>query len=940
MLMRMRKRLIVLILAASAALAAHAEDICHITDPDAFLEKCPTNDPALGRILADFKITRNGVPVTFGPASCVEPVSTLPLTQYNDEMALLQTLRTIYYLDRDRCNYLPWTPLSLYDWMRSKIGGFNIDSSATFNSCCATAPDGHLYMTLTTSNDTNLQYHRTWEGVAEFITLIMHEVRHADGFGHVGCCPVGAGACDGTYDESNLSAYGIQYWLEKSFIDGTIHTGYTCLSATRVNAIKSWFRGAANGRLDRFCSNPPPALTDANNPPPPCDSSCAATLTCIAPAHGVPPAGGPPVWWSTSPPQPVYHHSLDDPRWAGAAKITYGDGTGETADFRFLHDAAYLYFSWRAFVAPASSPGQNALYVGYRQPGGGDVIVKLGLTGTLSSLTADAGHLTIEAFLRNADATQGAPVAVPPEISSTARVWVDPSSPGAWAVQFRLPKTAVETTCGRFKLWYELLAGTPTLPVTAVSWPRSGAEVDGGTVASPHPLHYPDPALWQWFRPSQGTDDRACPVAGVSLAYANIGTKNTPASQINYSANAPFPVNTFFARPTNNSGAVLPAGSIRATFRLANWGSVPGDWEAGVPVGVLWSAIPGGTDVPLSGPLPDLATAGDTNEAHFDWTVQGSDLAAFTSGARRPHQCMLVELKSTGAPGVTFTNASVYRNMDLVGASVFRREATLSVKGLAPLSPQPRDVYIYVEARMPAKVQAAKRDALPATYRVHVYHDTGRTITTGGIVRPILRYQTSFGYDVTHEGELEGWRHRIDGPGLVELAPGWYKIPVPNQGSTTVTTTIEAIEPRRWSLSLHLGTNHPLAPTSNTFDGRNGGGIDLEYRHGSVFAAEVFLGRDRMSGKVGAADLTVTHLSISSKAFFGASPLRPFVEAGVGAYAMDPGPTRLGFHAGAGAQFAITPRVAFEVTAKEHAVGTGGDRLRFVTIQAGVRLRL
>ena len=953
---RRRARLFALVVATLVALAGvplSAQDICHITDIDAFLEQCPTNDPALGRILSDFTIARDGVAATFDPSACIEPVSTLPLTEYTDELSVLHMLRTIYYLDRDRCNDLPWTPLSLYDWLRSKVQVLNIDSSATHNSCCGVWPDGRHVMTLLPSNDFNRNYHRTWEGMAEFIALLMHEARHADGFGHVSCCPVGPGACDQTYDLSNLSPYGIQYWLEKSFVDGTIHTGYTCLSPSRTNAIKTWFRTSANYRLDRFCSNPPAALTDANNPLPPCDSSCEATVTCVAPAHGVPPALDPPVWWSTSPPQPVYHQSLDDPRWVGTTKITYADGIGEKAEFRVLHDAAYVYFSWRSLVAPASSPDQNTLYVGYRSAGGGDVIIRLTLTA-LAPATASAAPLAVDAFSRNADGTEGSPVAVPAELSSTARVWVDPAPPGSWAVQFRLPLTAFETTCGRFKLWYELLSGTPTEPVTSSTWPRSGAEIDGGTVADPHPASYPDPTIWQWFRPSEGTADRGCPVAGVSLSSTNIGTKNTPASHIEYSASAPFPVNTLFARPTNFSGAPIPAGAITASFRLANWGSVPGDWESGVAVDTLWAPIPGGANVPLSGAIPDNATADASNEAHFDWTVADPDLTAFLNGDRRSHQCMLVELKSAAAPGVTFTNASVYRNMDIVSASTFRRDAVVSVKGLTPLSTQPRDVYIYVETHnLPARVstkaqhtsivggatsnQEAAREGLP-TYRVHVYHDTGKAVMSGGKNRPILRYQTSFAYTVTHEGELDGWRHHINGPGLVELAPGWYKIPVPNQGSTTVTTTIEAVEPSRWALSLHLGVNRPLGEAGHHYDGSTGGGIDLEYRTSPSFALELFLGRDTLAGKAGIVDLEATHLSLSGKAYLLSGTFRPFLEAGVGAYELDPGPGRAGAHAGFGGQLAVGPRVALEATFKSHVVATGGDRLQFATAQAGVRV--
>src|SRR5207253_8550297 len=133
------------------------------------------------------------------------------------------------------------------------------------------------------------------------------------------------------------------------------------------------------------------------------------------------------------------------------------------------------------------------------------------------------------------------------------------------------------------------------------------------------------------------------------------------------------------------------------------------------------------------------------------WTVANPDLALFVNGTRLLHQCMLVELKSTASPGLTFTSSSVYRNMDVVSASRFQRDALLSVKGLAPAAGGSRDLYVYVETRdMPERVkhapakepiavspqdggrrevdrpdQAGAARPLPA-YRVHIYHDTGK----------------------------------------------------------------------------------------------------------------------------------------------------------------------------------------------------------------------
>jgi hypothetical protein len=84
--------------------------ICNIKS---FLEKCPTLDPMYSQIRKDFVIRREGVVV--GDVTCVGPISQLPIAQYTDELIVLQTLRTIYYLDKGRHGHLPWTSGTLYD---------------------------------------------------------------------------------------------------------------------------------------------------------------------------------------------------------------------------------------------------------------------------------------------------------------------------------------------------------------------------------------------------------------------------------------------------------------------------------------------------------------------------------------------------------------------------------------------------------------------------------------------------------------------------------------------------------------------------------------------------------------------------------------------------------------------------------------------------------
>src|SRR5947209_1112992 len=91
----------------------------NITAIGPFLDQCPANDPAYAQIRADFDIRHNDLPApTF---KCTEPVSAMPLSDLSEDLTIMQTLRTLYYMDRKRTNYLPWTNLRMYDWLKTKI---------------------------------------------------------------------------------------------------------------------------------------------------------------------------------------------------------------------------------------------------------------------------------------------------------------------------------------------------------------------------------------------------------------------------------------------------------------------------------------------------------------------------------------------------------------------------------------------------------------------------------------------------------------------------------------------------------------------------------------------------------------------------------------------------------------------------------------------------
>lgn len=216
------------IVAASWLPGATAQ--AQIANIQVFMDQCATNDPAYATIRADFKIYREGV--LAGAIACSEPVSAMPLSQYTDELDAIQALRVIYYMDVGRTNYLQWTPLRLYDWMKTKITGINITSTTTFNYCCVqVGAPGAYQFSLAAANDTNHSYHRSFQGMSSLIALFAHEVRHRDNFPHDSLCGISFG-CDLTYDESNLSPYGIQYWLNAHWLSGDINVGVGCLPGT------------------------------------------------------------------------------------------------------------------------------------------------------------------------------------------------------------------------------------------------------------------------------------------------------------------------------------------------------------------------------------------------------------------------------------------------------------------------------------------------------------------------------------------------------------------------------------------------------------------------------------------------------------------------------------------------------------------------------------
>jgi hypothetical protein len=301
--------------------------------------------------------------------------------------------------------------------------------------------------------------------------------------------------------------------------------------------------------------------------------------------------------------------------------------------------------------------------------------------------------------------------------------------------------------------------------------------------------------------------------------------------------------NHFHATPKNNTTTSQPGNGIRATFRLANWGSALFDSPAWQPI--CSDVVGAAGSVATNGLFDTDCTYSVPDPCAFK---PATDPCGPTHGTRNPDQCVLVDLSSASGGGpYQFSPQIAWQNMSFTGASTVQKVADLDTRGLPALpAPAPnRDLYVYVSAgNMPAvrspeapaidfeKFPRAREvlaklqidvpragslgkaaagaiarafaagqltgedvAALLPTYVANVWYDTGKTlIGSGGTPLKILAPQPSFGMFLFHDGALYGWRHRFEGSTITELAPNYYRVSAPTEGVVHVTTTVTACE--------------------------------------------------------------------------------------------------------------------------------------------------
>ena len=451
----------------------------------------------------------------------------------------------------------------------------------------------------------------------------------------------------------------------------------------------------------------------------------------IPSAAGVPGISGPPNWFSG---EAGFDPRLDDVRWRGAVKRTFGSGTGGSNFFRATQATVgpqkFIYLTFRAAFVQQLSDADDLIYFGLQKHGTAAAMVGRitvhGATFTPAGPPSANPPATVAAVdiwtLSGGVWTFSA--MTPTWISANARMYLqnlgdvgsDPNN--RWAVQLRIPANTaggITDNAGPnlgtdFDMWYLIHGVTGGNPTILADYRTAGAT----TELDLQDLNFPLPADWDQFLLTSG----AATSGGVAISWGDVVVQNAAHGEgwlIDNNAN-----NTFVARPRNYSTANVAAGDINATFRIANWGTLPGDitdFTSG-----SWDYVPGNSEtVPVVSSLAVPQIPAGTNPPA---TSPIALTALMNLGAGKSlHQCILVTMSGTN---INFLNDAIFQNMNFDGASLLEREADISVVGLQKFAPEPRDVYLAVERlNMPPQGQADEGIYLQASMQRVIREDGG-----------------------------------------------------------------------------------------------------------------------------------------------------------------------------------------------------------------------
>ena len=463
----------------------------------------------------------------------------------------------------------------------------------------------------------------------------------------------------------------------------------------------------------------------------------------IPSAAGVPGISGPPIWF---PGEATANFFLDDVRWRGAVKRTFGSGTGGSNFFRATQATVaaqkFIYLTFRAAFVPDLSDADDLIYFGLRRHGTtAAMVVRITVHPAAftpagpPSANPPANIAAVDFSTLSGMTWSSFSSMSPTWINANARMWLQPETMAdpnnRWAVQLRIPANTVGGITDNsgpnlgtdFDMWYLIHGFSGIGPVILADYRTAGTTTQNDL----DDLLFPQPGQWDEFQLTSA----AATTGGVALYWGDVAVQNAAHGEGSLIDN--HASNTFVVRPRNYSSANIPAGQINATFRMANWGSVVGDPNMPDFSSGSWEYVPGNDE--------------------FTPVISGSDCNTIAAGSNPPptppialtttvdlavppkslHQCILVTLNGTN---ITFLNDAIYQNMNFDGASLLQREAEISVVGLKAFAPTPRDVYLSVEkVNMPAQGKADEGQFLRASMERLIRKEGGEGQLSGKLRR-------------------------------------------------------------------------------------------------------------------------------------------------------------------------------------------------------------
>ena len=432
----------------------------------------------------------------------------------------------------------------------------------------------------------------------------------------------------------------------------------------------------------------------------------------------------------------------------------------------------------------------------------------------------------------------------------------------------------------------------------------------------------------------------------------------------NHMAPVTGPPNTFFAKPRNRMAAVA---KVRTAFDVSDWGvPAPDDW---------WKvAYPETWPAPMTNPSPtaDIAPGGEGMNS-LDWPLtykQSCQLAVI-------HKSIRATMSRPDGDDVTHFGANpVQRCYDPVSASVFQRDARIGSRGhpgapsfvltvgkevvrrpasppvvaapaAAPLAvaalaarrPTLNDALLYED---PAEI-ARRSFTADVEETLHwvcrAFRKTGQSLEIDGRSFEDTVQAGSFGYLAGHRGPVERWSAEFSGAGLRRRSEGVFELDVAQGQKGLVHTRIEAESFHEWALRARIGAAIPHGDFADAVDGGWSELVSLEYRINRMFSLEGRLGVSMFDGESGGPDVYSVQHAVNGRVTFLEGPLRPFVNAGPGFYANNPGDDDFGFNAGAGLGYRLSDRLTLEAAWDYHHVFAEGDDPQYSTLQLGVGLK-